>query len=70
VSYLGPIVTEFLKRYPEVRLELVSMGRVVDLIEERFDLGIRAGALSDSTLIARDLGSVKWFLAATPAYLI
>jgi DNA-binding transcriptional LysR family regulator len=69
VGYLGPIVSDFLKRYPEVRIEMHCTGRVVDLIEERFDLGVRAGPLSDSTLIARNLGTAKWFLVATPAYL-
>jgi DNA-binding transcriptional LysR family regulator len=69
VGYLGPVVSDFLKRFPEVRLELHCTGRVVDLVEERFDLAIRAGALSDSSLIARSLGSAKWFLAATPGYL-
>jgi DNA-binding transcriptional LysR family regulator len=68
-AFLGPIVADFLKRYPEVRLELFCTGRSVDLVEERFDVGIRAGTLADSTLIARSLGSVKWFLVATPAYL-
>ena len=52
------IVADFLKRYPEVQLELLCTGRAVDLVEERFDLGIRAGVLADSTLIARSLGSV------------
>jgi len=69
VSFLGPIVGDYLKRYREVRLELFCTARTVDLVEERFDLGIRAGTLADSTLIARSLGHVKWFLAATPAYL-
>ena len=69
VSFLGPIVSEYLKRYPEVRLELFCTTRTVDLVEERFDLGIRAGTLADSTLVARSLGHAKWFLAATPAYL-
>jgi DNA-binding transcriptional LysR family regulator len=68
-AFLGPIVADFLKRYPEVRLELSCSGRIVDLIEERFDLGIRAGSLADSTLVARNLGTVKWFFVATPAYL-
>src|SRR6266850_380335 len=68
VAFLGPIVSDFLKRYPEVRLELFCTGRAVDLVEERFDLGIRAGVLADSTLIARSLGSVRWFLVASPAY--
>jgi DNA-binding transcriptional LysR family regulator len=68
-AFLGPIVTDYLKRYPEVRLDLFCTGRTVDLVEERFDLGIRAGPLFDSTLIARSLGNVSWFLVATPAYL-
>jgi len=69
VSWLGPIIADYLKRYPEVRVELVTTTRTVDLIEERFDVGIRAGALADSTLVARSLGRVSWFLVATPAYL-
>jgi DNA-binding transcriptional LysR family regulator len=69
VAFLGPIVSDYLKRYPEVQLELFCTGRTVDLVEERFDLGIRAGGLADSTLVARSLGRVGWFLVATPAYL-
>jgi len=68
-AFLGPIVSDYLQRYREVRLELFCTARTVDLVEERFDLGIRAGRLADSTLIARSLGSVKWFLVASPAYL-
>jgi len=68
-TYLGPIVSDFLKRYPDVQLELFCTARAVDLVEERFDVGIRAGTLADSTLIARSLGRVSWFLVATPAYL-
>ena len=69
VAFLGPIVSDYLKRYPEVRLDLLCTGRAVDLVEERFDVAIRAGTLADSTLIARSLGSARWFLVATPAYL-
>jgi DNA-binding transcriptional LysR family regulator len=68
-GYLGPIVSEYLKRYPDVELELFCTGRMVDLIEERFDVGMRAGPLADSTLIAKGLGSVRWFVVATPGYL-
>jgi DNA-binding transcriptional LysR family regulator len=68
-EWLGDIVSNFLKRYPEVTLELFCTGRAVDLVEERFDVGIRAGTLADSSLIARSLGRVSWFLVATPAYL-
>ena len=67
-TYLGPIVRDYLKRYPEVRVELFITTRTVDLVEDRFDLGIRAGRLPDSSLIAKSLGQVAWFLVATPAY--
>jgi len=68
-SFLGPIVSDYLKRYRHVQIELFCTGRTVDLVEERFDLGVRAGALADSSLIARSLGAARWFLVATPAYL-
>src|ERR1041385_2742920 len=66
-AYLGPIIADFMKRNPEVQLEVLSSNRIVDLVEERFDLAIRAGALADSSLVARKLGEVTWFLVATPA---
>lgn len=68
-SYLAPIVRDYLQRYPDVRLELVTTTRAVDLVEERFDVGIRAGRLPDSSLIAKSLGLAGWFLVASPAYL-
>ncbi len=68
-EYFGPIIGDFLKRYPEIRLELLCTGRTVDLVEEGFDVAIRAGTLADSTLIARSLGSSPWHLVATPGYL-
>ncbi len=68
-AFLGPIVSEYLARHSEVRIELLCTERVVDLVEERFDLGIRTGILADSTLISRSLGSGAWFLVAAPRYL-
>ena len=69
IGWLGSIVSDYLGRYPEVQLEMLCTTRVVDLVEERFDVSIRAGHLADSALIARPLGRVQWFVAATPAYL-
>jgi DNA-binding transcriptional LysR family regulator len=69
VSFLGPILNDYIRRYPEVRVEVFCTGRTVDLVEERFDLAIRAGTLNDSTLVARSLGKVRWFVAGTPGYL-
>jgi DNA-binding transcriptional LysR family regulator len=69
MSFLGPIVGDYLKRYPEVQLELFCTQRSVDLVEERYDVGIRAGQLADSSLIARPLGATRWLFVATPTYL-
>jgi DNA-binding transcriptional LysR family regulator len=68
-QWLSDIFADFMKRNPEVQLEVLATGRNVDLIEERFDVAIRAGALADSSLVARRLGNVTWFLVATPGYL-
>jgi DNA-binding transcriptional LysR family regulator len=67
-SMLGPIVAEFLRKYRDVRLELVCTDRRIDLIDEGFDVAIRAGQLDDSTLVARSLGSIKRVVVAAPSY--
>lgn len=68
-SYLGAIVADFLEQYPQVEAEVDLTNRVVDLIEEGFDLAIRAGTLPDSTLIARKLANDRVFICASPVYL-
>jgi DNA-binding transcriptional LysR family regulator len=67
-DFLGPIVSGFLERYPEVQLELTCTDRVINLVEEGYDVGIRAGQLADSALIARRLGSAQRYLVASSAY--
>src|SRR5690606_4441795 len=66
---LAPLLAELLDAYPLLRLELVSGETIVDLIEERADLAIRIGALADSTLNARRLGTSTLRLLASPDYL-
>ena len=66
---LAPLVADFLDAYPLIRLELASGETFVDLIEERADLAIRIGNLTDSTLNARRLGQSQVRLLASPAYL-
>ena len=68
-SMLGPIVAEYLQRYPEIQVELVCTDRLVDLVNEGFDIAIRAGQLNDSTLVARNLGTIERVMVAAPAYL-
>ena len=67
--YLGPAMAEFLERYPEVKFDVSLSDRVVDLVEEGFDLGVRIGALGPANLIARKLGETKLIACASRAYL-
>ncbi|EKF18749.1 LysR family transcriptional regulator [Nitratireductor pacificus] len=66
---LIPLVPKFLARHPEVAVDLVLTDHVVDLLEERADLAIRAGPLADSSLIVRKLGQTRMAVVASPAYL-
>src|SRR5471030_460521 len=64
-----PHVQAFAAAYPEIVLELSSNERIVDLMEQRVDIAIRIGALQDSTLHARSLGSSRLRILASPGYL-
>jgi DNA-binding transcriptional LysR family regulator len=66
---LVPLMAEFSARYPQLRLELVSGETLIDLIEQRTDVAIRIGGLSDSNLHARLLGRSALKLVASPVYL-
>ncbi len=65
---IAPILPEFLRRYPEVRVSVFSHDRDVDLIAEGFDAAIRVGHLRDSTMIARRLTINRRVVCATPQY--
>ena len=69
MGFLGPLISRFLRRYPEVRLEMMCTDRRVDLLEEGLDLAVRAGPLADSSLMARKLGSIERCVVAAPSYL-
>jgi DNA-binding transcriptional LysR family regulator len=64
----APVLSSFVSRYPAVEVEMVCSDRIVDLVEERFDVAIRASRLKDSTLVARPLGMLRSFLVASPSY--
>lgn len=64
-----PYTRAFAESYPDITLELTSNERIVDLMEQRVDIAIRIGALQDSTLHARALGSSRLRILASPAYL-
>lgn len=65
-SFLGPIFAEYLRLFPDVEVDLVCTDRMVDLVEEHFDLALRAGATPDTSLVARRLGAVRRRLVAAP----
>jgi DNA-binding transcriptional LysR family regulator len=67
--HLAPLIQAFMKRHPDVRLELDFNDRQVDLMQEGFDLAIRIATLEDSSLIARRLAPIPHVVAASPAYL-
>jgi DNA-binding transcriptional LysR family regulator len=69
MRYLGSIVADFLSIHSDINIELEASDRIVDLIEEGFDLAVRFGTLPESTLIARRLCSISAVMCATPAYL-
>lgn len=67
-KFLGKIVCDYLKINPRVKAEIVLTDRVVDLVAEGFDLAIRMGELSDSSLVAKKIGSLNMQLYASPAF--
>lgn len=69
VERIGGILLELLARYPEIRLELDFSDRHVDLIGEGFDIAVRPGALADSSLVVRPLGTGGNGYYASRAYL-
>ena len=66
---LLPLVPAFLERYPEISLDIVLTDEVIDLIEHRTDVAVRAGPLKSSSLVARKLGATRKSILAAPAYL-
>ncbi len=66
---VAPIVARFVRRHPDVHVEVRLSSRVVDLVGENFDLGVRAGPVRDENLIARRAATIELRLYAAPKYL-
>ncbi|MDB5476778.1 MAG: transcriptional regulator,LysR family [Phenylobacterium sp.] len=66
---LGPALLDFAEAYPEVSLEVSYADRTVNLVDEGFDVAVRIGHLTDSSLIARKLAPVRMVTCASPDYL-
>lgn len=69
LMHLAPLWSIFLARHPKLDLDITLSDRVVDLVEEGFDLAVRIGQLPASSLISRKLASTRMVLCASPGYL-
>lgn len=68
-SLIMPVLTGFMRRYPDIVLDIDLSERMVDIIEEGFDAVIRTGEHNDSRLSVRRIGSCKHLVVAAPDYL-
>jgi DNA-binding transcriptional LysR family regulator len=66
---LIPILADFLKTYPDINVSLIVNDRVQSLFQEQIDIGLRIGALPDSSMIAIRVGAIRRVVCASPAYL-
>ena len=64
--HVAPAVASFIARFPEIELDLLLVDRVVNLIEEGIDVGVRIAPLGDSGLFARNVGKVRRVVCASP----
>jgi DNA-binding transcriptional LysR family regulator len=67
--FVIPGIVDYLQRYPDMEVSAVFLDRVVNLLEEGFDVGIRIGELPDSSMRAIRVGQVRRILCASPKYL-
>lgn len=69
MRHVAPALSDLLARYPEMSIDLDLNDRIVDLVDEGYDVAIRIGRLEDSSLIARRLAPSRRLLCAAPGYL-
>ena len=67
--HVSPVMSAYLKRFPEVSGELRLEDRMINLVEDGIDLAVRLGHLADSSLVARHVGEMRRIMVASPAYL-
>lgn len=67
--HLAPLWAEFMAQHPKVVLDVTLADRVVDLVEEGFDMAVRIARLPNSSLVSRHLTSTRMVLCASPTYL-
>ena len=69
LHHIAPLLAPFLKAHPDVRLDVSLSDRMVDIVEEGFDLALRIGESGSTSVIARKLGETRLVTCASPGYL-
>ena len=67
--HVAPVMSEYLKRHPEVSADLRLSDLMINLVEEGVDVAVRIGHLADSSLVARHVGEMRRIVVASPGYL-
>lgn len=66
--HLVPVLPDYLAQHPDVSVELFLSDRLVDLVEEQFDVAISSSPLTQANLIRRILAPIRWAVCCTPSY--
>lgn len=66
---IAPLLAEFMRSHPQVRIEASYDDTYIDLVEKKVDLAVRAGKLADTRYVARRVGTMRRYLCAAPGYL-
>ncbi|HWX66126.1 MAG TPA: LysR substrate-binding domain-containing protein [Rhodanobacter sp.] len=66
---IAPLLAAFMRRHPQVRLEVTYDDAYVDMVAAKVDLAVRVGKLADTQLVARRVGTMRRYLCASPEYL-
>jgi DNA-binding transcriptional LysR family regulator len=67
--HVAPVMSQYLKRHPEVSADLRLSDLMINLVEEGVDVAVRIGHLADSSLVARHVGEMRRLVVASPGYL-
>ena len=67
--HVAPAVTRFVQQHEKMRCSMVLLDRVVNLLEEGIDVGIRIGEPEDSSLVAQQVGQIRRLVVASPTWL-
>jgi len=68
IMHLAPLMPQFQKIYPDLKLDLSINDKIVDIVDEGIDIAIRIGELPDSTLIAKRIAQCRYVVCASPTY--